>query len=155
MTLARTAEKRLQQLQPGPAAGGAPPRTLPAAARGFAGWPHLGRDEHRRGRRAAWDPDRARRAAAAQQTVAKAWQQYTGRHRGRVVGLALGDFTSDPETYVRVILGLSMDQSLLTTMKYMYRYIRDYMPCSPNYGSYDVRYRIWTHLPTYPVKRDG
>ena len=67
--------------------------------------------------RYGWDPDRARRDAAAQQAVADAWQDYADRHRGRVVRLALEDFTVDPECYVRAILGLPIDQPLPVTIR--------------------------------------
>ena len=67
--------------------------------------------------RHGWDPDRAHRDAAAQQEVADAWQHYADRHRGRAVRLALEDFTTDPESYVRAILGLPMDQPLRVAIR--------------------------------------
>ena len=104
--------------------------------------------------RHGWDPDRAHRDAAAQQAVADAWRDYTDRHRGRVVRLALEDFTSDPETYVRVILGLPMEQPLSVTIKVKFRHTENELPDIPDYGSHDERRRIQTRLPIYPVGRD-
>ena len=104
--------------------------------------------------RNGWDPDRARRDAAAQQAVADAWQDYTDRHRGRVVRLALEDFTADPESYVRAILGLRMDQSLPVTIKTEEWHKIEYVPDITDYGSHDERRRIQTRLPIYSVGRD-
>ena len=105
--------------------------------------------------RHGWDPDRARRDAAAQQAVADAWQDYTDRHRGRVVRLALEDFTADPEAYVRAILGLPIDQPLPVAIKTSeHGRIGDNLPELPDSGSHDERRRIQTRLPIYPVGRD-
>ncbi|MXZ71422.1 MAG: sulfotransferase [Acidobacteria bacterium] len=104
--------------------------------------------------RHGWDPDRAWRDAAAQQAVAVAWQDYTDRHRGRVVRLALEDFTADPESYVRAILGLPMDQVLPATINARKRYERDEMPSIPDSGNHADRRRIQTQLPIYPVDRN-
>lgn len=104
--------------------------------------------------RHGWDSDRARRDAAAQQAVAGAWQHYTDRHRGRVVRLALEDFTSDPESYVRAILRLPMDQPLRVTMTSTSGHREDKLPDIPDSGSHEERRRIQTQLPIYPVERN-
>ena len=104
--------------------------------------------------RHGWDADRARRDAAAQQAVADAWQNYTDRHRGRVVRLALEDFTADPEPYVRAILGLPMDQPLQATISTGKWQTGDELPNIPDSGNHDDRRRIQTSLPIYPVGRD-
>lgn len=104
--------------------------------------------------RHGWDSDRARRDAAAQQAVADAWRDYTDRHRGRVVRLALEDFASDPETYVRAILGLPMDRPLPVAINTQSRPEEKELPDIPESGSHDERRRIQTRLPIYPVGRD-
>ena len=104
--------------------------------------------------RHGWDPDRARRDAVAQQAVADAWQAYADRHRGRVVRLALEDFTADPEPYVRAILGLPIDQPLPVTIKTGAWQNGNDLPDIPYSGSHDDRRRIQTRLPIYPVGRD-
>ena len=104
--------------------------------------------------RHGWDPDRARRDAAAQQAVADAWQDYTDRHRGRVVRLALEDFTADPEPYVRAILGLPMNRPLSTTIRTGECQAGDELLNIPDSGNHDERRRIQTRLPIYPVGRD-
>ncbi|MXY23754.1 MAG: sulfotransferase [Acidobacteria bacterium] len=104
--------------------------------------------------RHGWDPDRAWRDAAAQQAVADAWQAYTDGHRGRVVRLALEDFTADPESYVRAILGLRMDQALPTAIGDRKRDQGEELPELPDSASHEDRRRIQTRLPIYPVGRD-
>ena len=104
--------------------------------------------------RHGWDPDRAHRDAAAQQAVADAWQNYADRLRGRIVRLALEDFTADPEPYVRAILGLPMDQPLPVAIKSKRWHKGDEIPNIPNSGNHDDRRRIQVRLPIYPVGRD-
>ncbi len=104
--------------------------------------------------RNGWDPDRARRDAAAQQAVADAWQDYTDRHRGRVVRLALEDFTADPESYVRAILGLPIDRPLPVAIMAGGWQEGDDLPILPDSGSHNERRRLQTRLPIYPVGRD-
>ena len=103
--------------------------------------------------RHGWDPDRAHRDAAAQQAVADAWQAYADRHRGRVVRLALEDFTADPEFYVRAILGLPIDQPLPVTIRTRIWQKGNEKPKLPDSGNHDDRRRIQTRLPIYPVGR--
>ena len=104
--------------------------------------------------RHGWDPDRARHDAAAQQAVADAWQDYAERHRGRVVRLALEDFTADPELYVRAILGLQMDQPLPLSIRTQTWHDGDDLPEIPDSGNHYERRRIQTRLPIYPVGRN-
>ena len=104
--------------------------------------------------RHGWDPDQARSNAAAQQAVADAWQGNTGRHRGRVIRLALEDFTSDPEPYIRAILGLRLDQSLPVTIHTQLRQNGNVITGVPESGNHEERRRIQTRLPIYPVGRD-
>ena len=104
--------------------------------------------------RHGWDPDRAWRDAAAQQAVSDAWQDYADRHRGRVVRLALEDFTADPEAFARAILGLPMDQPLPVAIRTSDWKIGDETPELPDSGSHGDRRRIQTRLPIYPVGRD-
>ena len=104
--------------------------------------------------RHGWDPDRAHRDAAAQQAVADAWQNYADRLRGRIVRLALEDFTADPEPYVRAILGLPMDQPLPVAIKTSKWHSGDETPEIQSSGNHDERRRIQTRLPIYPAGRD-
>ena len=104
--------------------------------------------------RHGWDPDRARRDAAAQQAVADAWQDYVARHRGRVVRLALEDFTADPEPYVQAILGSPMDQLLPVAISLRKWHKGRVIPEIPDSDSHEDRRRIQVQLPIYSVGRD-
>ena len=58
------------------------------------------------GRYGAWNAQRALSEAETQRRVVDGWLAYCRKHRGRVIQVPMEDFTTDPERFVRRILGI-------------------------------------------------
>ena len=108
--------------------------------------------------RLGWDPERALADADAQRSVADAWRDYAGRHRGPVHFLSLEDFTREPERHLRSILQLDSRRPLPAPLETAAN--AEATPGSledtlPNPLRNSARRRVQSQLPIYPVDRDA
>ena len=110
-------------------------------------------------KRYGWNPARARADAATQQRVLDGWRAIARRHRGPVHFVSLEDFSQSPTLYLRRILRVG-DEPLPVPVEtavadHEEPPLRAIEEALPDTLEHRARRLVQSHLPVYPVDRDG
>lgn len=106
------------------------------------------------GRYGAWNAQRALSEAQTQRRVVDGWLAYSRKHRGRVIQVPMEDFTTDPQRFVRRILGIRPTDPVRAPVIRAPQTGDSRKGSLPNPVLHDERRHQQAHTPVYPVGRD-